>query len=116
MPVRASCARGLPGFQILPTSTQLTAAAAPFNCGGSPTAQPPLAFGEPEQDPLLKQPKSKVECEAEQADDDYGEIDQSRVERVAGHRNNLPEAITDAGGLGDQHDHPCGEQIETKHD
>src|ERR1700679_3213102 len=115
MPVSASCARGLPGFQILPTSTQLTAGAGAFNCGGSPTAQSPLAFREPEQDSVLKQPETKVECEAEEADDEDGKTHDPGMERVAGHRNNLTEAVTDSSRLGDQHHHPRAEQVETEH-
>ena len=60
--------------------------------------------------------KRKVEGEAEQADDDDGEVDEPGVERVAGHRDDLSEPVTDAGRLGDQHHHPRAEQIETKHD
>src|SRR3954451_21699214 len=115
MSINASWARLLPAFQILLTPTQLTALAKPFSRGVSATAQSSLPLRNPKQHTPLQQPQAKVEGEAEQTDEDHGQVDETRVERVARHRDDLPEPVTDADCLGDQHHHPGGEQIETKH-
>src|SRR5258708_6043 len=115
IPASASCARTVPAFQILPTPEQYTARARPFRRGASTTAQPSLALGNPEQDTPLQKPQDEIEGEAEQADDHDGEEDQPGIEGVARHRDDLPEPVADAGRLGNEHHHPCAEEIEAKH-
>src|ERR1700733_2915415 len=108
-PRSAACARGVPAPQILPRPRQTRALFDENGLNALEATQRLRSLRNPVEYFALYLPHQPVEAVAERPDQHDRKEHQRRVEGVAAEHDDLPEPVTDAGGLCDQHHHPRAE-------